>query len=148
MREIQSTDWSIDQSNKRPRIIQLGLLKQPQWPAQQNYSTENACNQEDIKKYNTTNKVKETRKSSPSADNDKRITDTPMEETGTQMLMAGLKMDNFDNSPYFLMFLNNAIKNEETTADHIIGTSFPISTSHENILIQAKGDINRNWVLI
>ena len=57
-------------------------------------------------------------------------------------------MEDFDNSPYSLMFLNNAIQNEETTADHRSGTIFPSITIHEHILIQAKGDINRNWVLI
>ena len=65
-----------------------------------------------------------------------------MEETGAQMLMTGLKMDNFDNSPPSLMFLNNAIQNEETNADHRSGTLFPSSTSHEHILSQAKGSIN------
>ena len=57
-------------------------------------------------------------------------------------------MDGFYDSPYSLMFLNNAIQNEENTEDHRIGTIFPISTSNEHILSQAKGYINRNWVLI
>ena len=97
---------------------------------------------------NATKKVNETRNSSPSTNNDKKSTDTPVDETGAQMLMTGLKMDNFDDSPYFLMFLYNAIQNEETTTDHMIGTIFKSITSHEHILSQAKGDINRNWVLI
>ena len=58
-----------------------------------NYSTENACKQEDIEEYNSTNKVNETRKSIPSENNDKRITETPVEETRSQILMAGLEMD-------------------------------------------------------
>ena len=46
------------------------------------------------------------------------------------------------------MFLNNAIRNEETTVDHRGGTMFPSSTSCENILIQAEVDINLNRLLI
>ena len=46
------------------------------------------------------------------------------------------------------MFLKNSIQNEETTADHRSGTIFPSSTSHEHILSRAKGNINRNWILI
>ena len=56
--------------------------------------------------------------------------DTPVEETGAQMLTAGLKMDVFDNPPYSLMFLNNAIQNEETTSEHRSGTIFSSSTSN------------------
>ena len=59
-------------------------------------STENSCKQEEIDKYNTTKKVNETRKSSTSANNYKRSTDTPVEDTGAQMLMAGLEMEDFD----------------------------------------------------
>ena len=39
-----------------------------------------------------------TRKSGPSEYNEKRSTDKPVEDTGTQMLMSGLKIDNFDES--------------------------------------------------
>ena len=35
--------------------------------------------------------------------------ETPVEGTGAQILMEGIKMENFDDSPYSLMFLNNAI---------------------------------------
>ena len=59
------------------------------------YSTENVCKQEYIDKYNATEKVDEARQSSSPANNDKRITDTPVEETGTQMIITGLKMDGF-----------------------------------------------------
>ena len=89
-----------------------------------------------------------TRKSSPYANSYKRSTDTPVKETGAQILMEGLKMDDFDDSPYFLMFLNNTIQNEDTTAYHRGGAIFPSSTSHEHILSQAKSAINRNWLLI
>ena len=71
-----------------------------------------------------------------------------MEDTGTQILMAGLKMGDFDDSPYSLMFLKNAIQNKETTADHRSDTIFTSSTSNKNIFNQAKGAINLNWVLI
>ena len=43
--------------------------------------------------------MNETRKSITSANNDKMVTDTPVEDTGTQILMAVLKMDDFDDSP-------------------------------------------------
>ena len=92
--------------------------------------------------------MNETRKTNPSTNYDKRITDTPVEETGTKMLMTGINMDDFEDSPYSLMFINNAIQNEDTTADHRSGTIFPSSTICENILSQAKGAINQNWVLI
>ena len=92
--------------------------------------------------------MNETRKSSSSANNEKRITDTPVEETGAKMLTAGLEIDNFDNSTYSMMFLNNAIKNEETNADHRSDTNSISSTSHEHTLSQAKGAINQHWVLI
>ena len=78
--------------------------------------------------------MNETIKSSPSENNDKRRTYTPAEENGAHMLMTGLKMDDFDNSPYSLMFLNNAIQKEETTAEHRNGIIFPSITSHEHIL--------------
>ena len=64
------------------------------------------------------------------------------------MLMSGLEMDNFDGLPYSLMFMNNVLKNQENTVDNRSGTIFPSITSHEHIPSQAKGDINRNWVLI
>ena len=51
----------------------------------------------------------EARKSSSHKNNDKKIKETPVEDTGAQMPIAGLKIDDFDDSPYFLMFLNNAI---------------------------------------
>ena len=57
-------------------------------------------------------------------------------------------MDDFDDTPYSMMFLNNVIQNEETAADHRSGTIFTSSNSNENILSQAKGDINLNWLLI
>ena len=88
--------------------------------------------------------MNETIKSSPNANNEKRSTETPVEETGAQILLAGLKMDDFDDSPYSLMFLNNSIQNEETTADNRIGTIYPSITSHKHTLSQAKGAINRN----
>ena len=112
------------------------------------YSTENACKQEDIDEYNATNKMNETRNSSPYANNDKRRTEKQVGDTGAQMLMAGLEIDDFDYSPYYLIFLNNEIQNEEIAEDHRSGNIFTISTSHENILSQAKGDINLNWVSI
>ena len=87
-------------------------------------------------------------KSSPYENNDKRSTDTQVEETDAQMLMVGIKMDDFDDSPYPLMSLNNKIKNEETAADHMSGTIFPSNTSHEHIFSQEKGYIILNWVLI
>ena len=62
--------------------------------------------------------------------------------------MAGIKTDDSDSSPYSMMFLNNAIQNEETTVYHRGGAIFPSSTSHEHILSQAKSAINRNWLLI
>ena len=98
------------------------------------YSTKNSCKQEYTEKYNATKKVNETIKSSTCENNDKRSTDTPAEETSAQMLTARLKMDNFDDSSYSLMFLNNAIQNEETTADRRSGTIFLSITSHEHIL--------------
>ena len=67
---------------------------------------------------------------------------TQVKETVTQMKTIGLEMDAFDDSPYSLMLLNNATQNEETTSDQRSGAIFPISTSHENIHIQAKGAIN------
>ena len=42
--------------------------------------------------------------------------ETTAEETGTQKIMAGIKMDIFENGPYYLMFLNNSIQNKTTTA--------------------------------
>ena len=54
-------------------------------------------------------------------------------------------MDDFDDFPCSLMFLNNEIQNEETTAYHGSVTIFP---SHEHILVQAKAAISQNWVLI
>ena len=100
------------------------------------------CKQEDTNKYNATKKVNETINSSSYTNYEKSITNTPVEETGTQKIMARIKMDNFDNSPYSLMFLNNAIQKEETNADHRSGTIFPSSTIHDNILVQAKVAIN------
>ena len=55
--------------------------------------------------------MNETRKSSLYANNDKRSTYILVEETGAQMLMSGLEMDNFDGLPYSLMFMNNVLKN-------------------------------------
>ena len=81
----------------------------------------------------------ETKISSPSANNDKRSTDTPVEKTGSQILMEVLKT-------YSLILLKNAIQNEETNTDHSSGTIFPSITSHDHILSKAKGDINRKWV--
>ena len=101
-----------------------------------------------MEKYNATEKFNETRRSSSSENNYNRSMDTPVEETGAQMLMIGVEIDNFDDSPYCLIFLNNTIQNEETTVDHRSGTIFPSSTSCENIFSQARGDINQNWVLI
>ena len=46
------------------------------------------------------------------------------------------------------MFLNTAIHNETTTANHRSVTTLTSSTSHENILIQEKDAINKNWVLV
>ena len=63
------------------------------------YSAKNSCKQEDTDKYNTTKKLNETINSSLSENNYKRSTDTPVEDTGTQILMAVLKMDDFDDSP-------------------------------------------------
>ena len=37
-----------------------------------------------------------TRKSGPSENIEKRSRDTPVEKNGSQMLMAGIKMDGFD----------------------------------------------------
>ena len=62
--------------------------------------------------------------------------------------MTGLQIDNFDDLPYYLLFLNNEIQNKTTTTDHRIGTTLPSSTIHGHICIQAKGSINQNWVLI
>ena len=90
--------------------------------------------------------MNEKRKLSTSDNNYKRSTDTLVEETGAQTIMPGLEMDGFDDSPYYLMFLKNAIQNEETNSDHRGGTIFPSSTSHEHIFSQAMGAINRNWV--
>ena len=47
------------------------------------YSANNACKKYNIDKYNATNKFNEKRNSIPSENNDKRSTDTPVEETGT-----------------------------------------------------------------
>ena len=60
------------------------------------YSIENSCKQEGVNKYNATNKSNETINKILSENNYKRITDTPVEDNGTQMLMAGLKIDDFD----------------------------------------------------
>ena len=60
---------------------------------------ESSCKKEDINKYNATNKVNETINPIPYSNNYKSITDTSLEDTGAQMLTAGLKMDDFDNSP-------------------------------------------------
>ena len=62
--------------------------------------------------------------------------------------MAGIKTDDSDSSPYSMMFLNNAIQNEENTVEHMSGKISTSSTNHENILSQAKGGINKNWLLI
>ena len=65
-----------------------------------------------------------------------------------KILMSGVEMDDFDDSPYSMMFLNNEIQNEETTADQRSGNIFLNSTSHEHILNQVKDDNNQNWILI
>ena len=108
------------------------------------YSAKNSCKQEDTDKYNTTKKLNETINSSLFENNYKRSTDTPVEDTGTQMIMLGIGMDDFVDSPYYLMPLKKSILNEETNADHRSGTIFPSSTSHEHTLSQSKDAINRN----
>ena len=62
--------------------------------------------------------------------------------------MAGIKTDDSDSSPYSMMFLNNAIQNEENTVEHMSGKISTSSTNHENILSQAKGGINKKWLSI
>ena len=71
--------------------------------------------------------MNEAKKSSSTANNKKRRTHAPVEDTGAQVLTTGTKMDNFDDSPYYLMLLNNAIQNEKSTVYHRSGTIFQIS---------------------
>ena len=73
---------------------------------------------------------------------------TPVEETGTNILMKGIPTYSFDNARYSLMFLTNAIYNDMTTAEHRSRSTFSRSNIHDTIIGQAKGSINKIWKII
>ena len=56
--------------------------------------------------------------------------ETPVEETGAQKIMVGIKIDRFENGTYSLMFLKNSIQNKATTAEHRSSTKLPSNTIH------------------
>ena len=74
------------------------------------WSTENIWKLKGIDKYNTTKKLNNTINSALSMSYKKSSMDTSAEKTSTQMLISGLSMGSFYDTPYSMMLLNNAIQ--------------------------------------
>ena len=63
---------------------------------------------------------------------------TPVEETGTQKIMVGIKMDRFENGPYSLMFLKNKFRTRRLLQSTGVASNFQVTPSMSKYSVRLR----------